>query len=358
MEKTSCTIRVGSGDFNDIVVKNNDVLPEHLHIIVDEEGCQLYRVHPEAKVYINGKEMENRYADITEDDELRIGGEDVNYKEILSDIKKMIEVVKEERELEKMEKKVENDYLVRLLIYFGLAFFFVWSLIEGKKMWIIISAILFSSYLIGGIILTLVTKKYETEAERKSRIRIRVITFIIMLPFLIHASGNMSKYDRMDRESNERMARFEQASSNADYTGYYRVVYNYCGHDVTISYRKKRGSIDTTMTYQIAQGAYDTIAMSSDFGLSMSTLNQARSTGEVKTLDFAYDGVTITCDDGSSIIHKTVGRNGNNVEPEEHNILSISSWEKDEDHKIAKYTLTPEDILCRNTSLKSVTVKK
>ena len=79
-EQFSTIIRIGSGSFNDIVINNKEALPEHCHIIFDKEGFHVYRVNRDAVVYINGKEMENRYADIKKGDEIRIGDDILNWE--------------------------------------------------------------------------------------------------------------------------------------------------------------------------------------------------------------------------------------------------------------------------------------
>ena len=71
--ETSTVIRVGRGSFNDFVIDQTDVQLEHCHIIYDDKGIHIYRVHRDSAVFINNKEMENRYADITPDDEVRVG---------------------------------------------------------------------------------------------------------------------------------------------------------------------------------------------------------------------------------------------------------------------------------------------
>lgn len=326
----SVKISIGSGKFNDIVINDKEAKPLHCHIIFNKDGFHVHRASREATVYINGKEMENRYADIEKNDELRIGNEILNLAKYFNVLINQMKEAEAEEERKKEEKKLENQValimLVHYIIYFGLGFFLLWSIADGSTLWIIISAVLFSAYCLFNIISNILSKKNKTEENIKTRKyfnRYRIIIFIALIPIIFKMCNKQAE---LDNRFQQRQQNFEQYMASTDHTRYYRVVYNTSGHDVVISYRPY-GEKDTLLTFQIAQGAYDTIAYVSDFDTHMR---------KRRVLNFTKDGVTMTFDDSTYITHQL-------IEPAENNILSISSWMKDTTNgPVAVYTITPE----------------
>lgn len=346
MEKDfSVKISIGSGEFNNIVINDKEAKPLHCHIIFDKEGFHIHRASREATVYINGEEMENRYADIETDDEVRIGDEVVHFADFFNTLMNQLKETGAEEEEKKAERKEEKRLqnraalimLVHFAIYFGLGFFLIWSIADGSTLWIIISAILFAAYCLSNIISNILSKRRETEDDKKTRKyfnRYRIIIFIAIIPILIKTC---SKQAELDNKFQQNQQRYEKYLASTDFKQYYRVVYNASGHDVTISYRPE-GEKDTLWTFQITPGEYDTIAYVADVDINHFARN-FHTPQEQRIINFTKDGVTITFDDNKNITHRT---NNNQIQPKENNILSISSWEKDTALGVAVYTITPE----------------
>lgn len=72
------TIRIGRGTFNDIVIDDESVLVEHCNIVMDNKGCRVVNLHKESKTFVNNEEVYWE-ADITPNDELRVGNKVVDW---------------------------------------------------------------------------------------------------------------------------------------------------------------------------------------------------------------------------------------------------------------------------------------
>lgn len=333
-------IRIGSGDFNDIVVNDKDALLEHCEIIFDKDKMHVYRISREAIVFINGEKMENRYADIKTGDQLRIGDTIINWEDYFNVIKDRLteEAIENTiaKEIIKKEKRIAKKALLILIIhysiFFGLGYFVIWSLLDGTKIWIIISAILFSAYCLISIVSNIISRKKESEEDKEMQKHFkfhRIFLLIILIPFITRTCDNQAKRHRQFEISKQRTKQYIEST---DFNNYYRVVYNDSDHDVTISYQPT-GMKDTILSFYIAKGSFDTIAIVSDFDYSKPFQKNS-------ILNFTKDGITMIFDDNTSITHQF---KQNRVEPEENNILSIPSWAKDTTHGyVALYTITPE----------------
>ena len=90
MKRDSIIIRVGRGSFNDIVVDDDSVLMEHCNIVREKNGLRVININKFSKTFVNNVEI-NWEADITPDDELRVGAKVVSWQDIFSSEKKQSE---------------------------------------------------------------------------------------------------------------------------------------------------------------------------------------------------------------------------------------------------------------------------
>lgn len=331
------TIRIGRGTFNDIVIDDESVLVEHCNIVMDNKGCRVVNLHKESKTFVNNEEVYWE-ADITPDDELRVGNkvvDCVNWKDwysnwktgiIISAIDKMAEV--EEKKQSAIESLFSTFYVV---LYWILAVFTINSLFFSDSLFLkILSSCLFCGYIGFDIyikILQIKVYKEMDEVDRstviKGMVRRFIIALIIFIPLLIktHKNSQRNQYKKME------IVKYDMYVSNES------------GHPVSISYIP-RG----TYSYRVCKiGAYQSDSIGHFSSIASNNRYSNRIMKAMTVMPYSNrTGITVTFDDSISITH--VQDSMGNYIPEKHNLLSERSWIKSSSlgGEIV-YTITDDD---------------